>query len=97
MSSSDKPPAPSRAVAEEPETDLKTARGLRRVKILRVVQSTFSALLSLAIAIFQGRVFATFQATKNQAGTWPPMPNVVPTILLFSVALAALVFDGAST
>ncbi len=27
---------------------------------------------------------------------WPAVPNVMPTILLFSVAIAVLVFDGCS-
>ena len=76
--------------------DPKTARAAKRIKIMRVVQSTLSALLSLAIAIFQARVYATYQNTRTQEGMWPAVPNVMPTLLLFSVAIAALVFDGCS-
>ncbi len=76
--------------------DPKTARAAKRIKIMRVVQSTLSAMLSLAIAIFQARVYATYQNTRSQEGMWPAVPNVMPTILLFSVAIAALVFDGCS-
>ncbi|KAL8393774.1 hypothetical protein RB595_003501 [Gaeumannomyces hyphopodioides] len=78
----------------EAEMDPKTARGARRLKILRVVQSSLAALLSLAIAAFQGRVYFTYYNTRQKGGAWPNVPNVMPTILLFSVALAALVFDG---
>ena len=76
--------------------DPKTARAAKRIKIIRVVQSTLTALLSLAIAIFQARVYATYQNTRTQEGMWPAVPNVMPTILLFSVAIAVLVFDGCS-
>ncbi|KLU89821.1 hypothetical protein MAPG_08790 [Magnaporthiopsis poae ATCC 64411] len=76
------------------EVDPKTARRARRIKILRVVQSILAALLSLAIAAFQGRVYFTYYNTREKGGTWPNVPNTMPTILLFSIALAALVFDG---
>ena len=80
----------------ESEMDPKTARAAKRIKIMRVVQSTLSALLSLGIAIFQARVYATYQNTRSQEGMWPTVPNVMPTLLLFSVAIVALVFDGCS-
>jgi hypothetical protein len=75
---------------------LRDARRTKQIQILRIVQSMLSALLSLAIAIFQGRVYWTYQNTKSDAGMWPSVPNVVPTLLMFSIALAALVFDGSS-
>ncbi|KAK3360723.1 hypothetical protein B0T25DRAFT_629713 [Lasiosphaeria hispida] len=74
--------------------ELKFARRDKRIKMLRIIQSTLSALLSIAIAVFQGRVYWMYQNTKDTPGAWPVVPNVVPTILLFSVAIAALVFDG---
>ncbi|KAL8312291.1 hypothetical protein RB601_005993 [Gaeumannomyces tritici] len=78
----------------EGEMDAKTARSARRLKILRVVQSALAALLSLAIAAFQGRVYFTYYNTRQTGGTWPKVPNVMPTILMFIVALVSLVFDG---
>ncbi|KAK1752023.1 hypothetical protein QBC47DRAFT_416508 [Echria macrotheca] len=84
---------PADPIDEEAKTR-KQARGEKRIKVLRVIQSTLSALLSLAIAIFQGRLYGTYQNTQSTAGAWPKVPDVVPTILLFSVALVALVFDG---
>jgi len=80
----------------EPEMDPKKARGARLVKILRVTQSSLAAVLSLAIAAFQLRVYVTYQNTRQQGDTWPNVPNVMPTILLFTVALVALIFDGCS-
>lgn len=80
----------------EMEMDTKTARGARRIKIMRVVQSSLAAVLSLAIAVFQIRVYATYQNTRQQGGAWPNVPNIMPTLLLISVALAALIFDGCS-
>jgi len=74
--------------------DAKAARRDKRIKILRIIQSILSALLSIAIAIFQGRVYWTYQNTKDMPGAWPTVPNLVPTILLFSVAIVALVFDS---
>ncbi|KAJ5167586.1 uncharacterized protein N7482_003180 [Penicillium canariense] len=73
---------------------LRDAHRTKQIQTLRIVQSMLSALLSLAIAIFQGKVYWTYQNTKSNAGAWPSVPNVVPTLLMFSVALAALVFDG---
>ncbi|KAK0729463.1 hypothetical protein B0H67DRAFT_638076 [Lasiosphaeris hirsuta] len=73
--------------------EAKYARRDKRIKVLRIIQSTLSALLSIAIAVFQGRVYWTYQNTKAVPGAWPVVPDVVPTILLFSVAVAALVFD----
>ncbi len=63
--SSQAQPAPLQATTEggthaEAEADPKTARAARRIKIIRVVQSTLSAMLSLAIAVFQARVYATY-------------------------------------
>jgi hypothetical protein len=81
--------------AAQPEVDeVKYARREKRIQVLRIVQSILSALLSIAIAVFQGRVYWTYQNTKNIGGAWPTVPDVTPTILLFSVAIAALVFDA---
>jgi len=97
---SEKKPAGYAAVKTEPVPDaqdgfdeVKFARRDKRIKILRIVQSLLSALLSIAIAVFQGRVYWTYQNTKDQPGAWPTVPDVVPTLLLFSVSIAALVFD----
>jgi len=97
---SEKKPAGYAAVKTEPVPDaqdgfdeVKFARRDKRIKILRIVQSILSALLSIAIAVFQGRVYWTYQNTKDQPGAWPTVPDVVPTLLLFSVSIAALVFD----
>lgn len=65
----------------------------RRIRIMTIVKSTLTSMLSLAIAIWHGKVYITFQNTKAVAGAWPPIPDLVPTLLLFSVALAAFVFD----
>ncbi|KAK5651784.1 hypothetical protein OQA88_11651 [Cercophora sp. LCS_1] len=74
--------------------EVKLARREKRVQVLRIIQSILSAILSIAIAAFQGRVYWTYQSTKGMPGAWPPVPDLAPTILLFSVAIAALVFDG---
>lgn len=65
----------------------------QRIRIMRGVQGLLTALLSLAIAVMQGRVYIIYLNTKNVAGAWPSTPNVLPTLLLFSVAIAALIFD----
>lgn len=65
----------------------------QRVRILRGVQGLLTALLSLAIAVMQGRVYVIYLDTKDVPGAWPSTPNLLPTLLLFSVAIAALVFD----
>lgn len=65
----------------------------QRVRILRGVQALLTALLSVAIAVMQGRVYIIYQNTKTVPRAWPQTPNVLPTLLLFSVAIAALVFD----
>jgi hypothetical protein len=84
----------ARQVKMGEKKERRNAAGARRIRIMRIIQSVLSAVLSLAIAIFQGRVYGTYQNTKSVNGAWPPIPNVVPTLLLFSVAIAALVFDG---
>ncbi|KAH8901158.1 hypothetical protein GQ53DRAFT_814636 [Thozetella sp. PMI_491] len=65
----------------------------RRIQILSIVQSTLSSILSLIIAVWQGKVYVTYQQTKNEPGAWPAIPNLVPTLLLFIVAIAAFIFD----
>jgi hypothetical protein len=81
---------------DDPRAEAKARRRARNdkmVKIMRFIQSTLGAILSIIIAVFQGRVYWTYQKTQSQPGTWPAVPNTMPTILLFSVAVAALVFD----
>lgn len=85
-----KPPA---ELVQEGFDEAKHARRDKRIKVMRITQSTLSALLSIAIAVFQGRVYWTYQNTREMPGAWPTVPDVVPTLLLFSVAIAALVFD----
>ncbi|KAF2103926.1 hypothetical protein NA57DRAFT_70138 [Rhizodiscina lignyota] len=65
----------------------------RSIKILRIVQSTLTALLSLAIAFMQGRVYYIFLRTKNVPGAWPKTPQLTQTLLLFSVSVSAFTFD----
>ncbi len=79
---------------EDPVRQRKQARLGRHIKRLRVAQSVLSALLSLTIAAFQAQVYAKYVQTQNAAGAWPPLPNVVPTILLLVVAVVALIFDA---
>ncbi|KAK3934797.1 hypothetical protein QBC46DRAFT_453932 [Diplogelasinospora grovesii] len=75
------------------ENDTKDDAATRRITIMRIIQSGLSSLLSLAIAVWQGKVYVTYQHTKSLQGAWPNIPNLVPTLLLFSVAIAAFVFD----
>lgn len=65
----------------------------KSIKVLRMIQSSLTALLSLAIAFMQGRVYIMYLRTKDVKGAWPRTPQLVPTILLFSVAVAAFTFD----
>jgi hypothetical protein len=71
-----------------------TDRISRQVTLLRLTQSTITASLSLMVAFFQGRVYITFQQTKSVSGAWPENPTLFATLLLFAMAIAALVFDG---
>jgi hypothetical protein len=82
------------AVAIDAAEDTKReGRFSRCLKILTIIQSMLSSLLSLAIAVWQGKVYFTYQRTKATPGAWPDIPNLVPTILLFSISIAAFVFD----
>ncbi len=89
----DHAPQSDTALLAKPTDKPSNDAAARRVKIMTIIQSTLSSLLSLAIAVWQGKVYFTFQHTKNVAGAWPSTPDLVPTLLLFSVAVAAFVFD----
>lgn len=69
------------------------ARHQRRIRIARTVQHLLTSVLSIVIAILQGKVFVLYNQTKNQPGAWPINPNLVPTLMLFATALAALTID----
>ena len=75
--------------APEPEPPAIT----RRLRVLRLVQSAATAILSIAVAALQMRAYSTFQRTKDVPGAWPVHTNLLPTVLLFVVALTAAVFD----
>jgi hypothetical protein len=75
------------------ENEKKDDAATRRITIMRIIQSGLSSLLSLAIAVWQGKVYVTYQNTKSLQGAWPDIPDLVPTLLLLSVAIAAFVFD----
>ncbi|KAK1760037.1 hypothetical protein QBC47DRAFT_396046 [Echria macrotheca] len=79
--------APQEAKSEE---DPVTARKLR---ILRLVQSTLTSFLSIAIAILQGKAYLSYQQTKNTPGAWPTHPNLLPTLMLMVIAILAGSFD----
>jgi len=65
----------------------------RRLRILRLVQSVLTSLLSIAIAALQGKAYASYLRTKDTPGAWPTHPNLLPTILLVSVAVLAGALD----
>ncbi|KAH8660087.1 hypothetical protein BX600DRAFT_513727 [Xylariales sp. PMI_506] len=71
----------------------KETKFARSIRVMTILQSMLSALLSLAIAVWQGRVYVTYQRTKDMPGAWPTVPNLAPTILLLVIAVAAFVFD----
>jgi hypothetical protein len=88
------PPTPVPETPEEQATRAHEARHLFRIRIARSVQHLITSALSLMIAIFQGRTYTLYQQTKGVAGAWPKYADVFPTLLLFSVAVVALVFDA---
>jgi hypothetical protein len=77
----------------EKHTEKSGARAERRIRLLQIIKSTLSSLLSLAIGIFQARIYITFQNSRTTPGAWPESVDVAPTLLLLSTAVAALVFD----
>jgi hypothetical protein len=82
-------PGPAIAAASQ------TARRDRLIRLLRIAQSTLTASLSVAIAVLQLRVYAYYDATQAQPDLYPAHLDLLPTLLLLAVALAALVFDAA--
>jgi hypothetical protein len=88
------PPTPKIDTAEEQAIRAHEARHLNRIRIARTLQHLITSALSLMIAIFQGRTYALYQQTKGVPGAWPIHADVFPTLLLFAVAVAALVFDA---
>lgn len=93
----------STSVVSGPESDISPTKDgsastedsppQKGIKILRILQRTLTALLSLAIAFFQGRVYYTYKRTEHVPGCWPKTPQLMPTLLLFSVAIATFTFD----
>lgn len=69
------------------------ARHQRRIRIARTVQHLLTSIVSIVIAVLQGKVFVLYQQTKSVPGAWPINPNLVPTLLLFATALAAFTID----
>jgi hypothetical protein len=90
------PPAagPMMPRADAAEAVAKSRRD-RFVKFLQIIQSIITAVLSVTIAVLQIRVFAYYQGTKDTPGLYPPNLDLLPTLLLLAVALAAIIFDGA--
>lgn len=83
------------ALVDSVDSTEKKESGLQRwTRILTILQGMLSSLLSLAIAVWQGKVYFTYQRTKAEPGAWPDTPNLVPTILLFSISIAVFVFDA---
>jgi hypothetical protein len=83
---------------EEPETpglqqSLQDQKRMRRIRIMRSVQHALTASLAIIISYFQGITYTTYKSTENVQGAWPVDPQLVPTLLLFAVAVSALVFD----
>lgn len=68
-------------------------RHKRRIRVARGVQHTLTSLLSLAVAILQGRVYINYMQTKDVPNAWPTHPNLLPTLMLFVTAIAALFID----
>jgi hypothetical protein len=89
-SESDTAKMPSRTDAAEA---VATKRRDRFVKFLQIVQSLVTAVMSITIAVLQIRVFAYYQGTKDEPGLYPPHLDLLPTLLLLAVSLAAIVFD----
>jgi hypothetical protein len=85
------PPAPD---TEDPELAAHEARHKKRIRILRSLQHLLTSLLSLIIAVLQGRTYDIYMQTKDVNAAWPTHPNVFPTLLLFATALLSLFFDA---
>lgn len=69
------------------------ARHKRRIRILRCIQHLLTALVSLGVAVLQGRTYIIYQQTKDVPGAWPSFPDLFPTLLLFATAVAATTMD----
>jgi hypothetical protein len=81
------------AAAEAEKRERAAGRWARRIRNARITQSVLGALLSIAVAGFQGHVYALFVSTQDAAGAWPKNPNTMPTLLLLAVGITALVVD----
>lgn len=68
-------------------------RHKRRIRIARSLQHLLTSLLSLGVAVLQGKTFITYETTKNVVGAWPDFVNLLPTLMLFATACAALIID----
>lgn len=90
------PPTPMPDSPEEQAIRAHEARHLFRIRLARSIQHLITSLLSLAIAIMQGQTYSVYQQTKDVHNAWPVHADVFPTLLLFSVAVVALVFDIAA-
>ncbi|KAF2416995.1 hypothetical protein EJ08DRAFT_654627 [Tothia fuscella] len=88
------PPTPAPDGHVEQEIRAHEARHMFRIRIARGIQHLITSALSLMIAIFQGSTYNIFQQTKDVDGAWPIHADVFPTLMLFSVAVVALVFDA---
>jgi hypothetical protein len=92
------PPAPLPPSSSPPEDppegeDSSDPIAARRLRILRLVQSTLTSFLSIAIAVLQGKAYLAYQRTKDTPGAWPTHPNLMPTTLLLVVGILAGAFD----
>jgi hypothetical protein len=63
------------------------------IRIIRGVQGLLTAILSIFIAIFQGKVYLRYLETKDRPNAWPNHPSLVPTLMLFAIAIMAFTFD----
>lgn len=65
----------------------------RRIRIIKGIEHLLTALVSLVVAGIAGRTYIVYDQTKTVSGAWPDDPNLLPTIMLFSTAVAATVMD----
>ncbi|KAH8658148.1 hypothetical protein BX600DRAFT_63539 [Xylariales sp. PMI_506] len=69
----------------------------KRIKILRTVKSLLTGGLSVVIAVFQTKVWAAYEQTKDTIpSAWPQAPNLLPTLLLLFVAVAGVCMDASA-
>lgn len=87
------PPTPKPNAPASIAEDAHQARHKRRIRMLRLVQHLLTSILSVIIAILQGKVYIVYLQTKSVQGAWPTTPNLVPTLMLCITAVAALGID----